>query len=56
MQVSLAVMKEYIGNLQLGWTPFFIANLLVFITAIIAVGGQSYKLTKVAPADALRME
>ena len=56
MQVSLAIMKEYIGNLHLGWTPFFIANLLVFITAIIAVGGQSYKLTKVAPADALRME
>ncbi len=56
MQVLLVMVEEYIGPLALGWTPFFIANLLVFITAIIAIGGQSYKLTKVAPADALRME
>ena len=56
MQVLLPMVKEYIGNLTLGIIPFLLANLLVFLTAIIAIGSQSYNLTKVAPADALRME
>ena len=56
MQMALLASKEHIGDLQLGVTPYLIANLLVFITACIAISGQSYKLAKVTPADALRME
>lgn len=56
MQILLPMAKEYIGDLSLGILPYLLANLLVFVTAIIAIGSQSYKLTKVAPADALRME
>ena len=48
--------EEYIGTVELGITPYVVGNLLVFLTAIIAVGGQSYQLTKIAPADALRNE
>jgi len=48
--------EAYIGVVELGITPYIVGNLLVFITAIIAVGGQSYQLTKIAPADALRSE
>ena len=55
-QMLLLALKENIGELQLGITPFLVANLLVFITAVIAVSGQSYKLSKVTPADALRVE
>ncbi len=56
LQAVLYTVKEYMGDFSLGLMPFVLANLLVFATAIIAIGGQSYKLTKVAPADALRME
>jgi len=56
LQAVLLYFKDYLGDFSLGINPFIIGNLLVFLTAIIAIGGQSYKLTKVAPADALRME
>ena len=48
--------EEQIGTVELGIAPYVIGNLLVFLTAVIAVGGQSYQLTKIAPADALRNE
>ncbi len=48
--------EAYVGVVELGIMPYIVGNTLVFITAIIAIGGQSYLLTKVAPADALRNE
>jgi len=48
--------EEYIGVVELGIMPYIVGNILVFLTAIIAVGGQSYQLTKIAPAEALSNE
>lgn len=48
--------EQYVGVVELGITPYIVGNLLVFVTAVIAVGGQSYQLTKITPADALRNE
>ncbi|MEM8523125.1 MAG: ABC transporter permease [Bacteroidota bacterium] len=56
MRTLLLSSKEHLGDLQLGITPYLLANVLVFATACIAVSGQSYKLTKVDPADALKEE
>jgi len=56
MTAILAQTKEYIGELNLGITPFILGNLLVFTMAIIAIGSQTYKLSKITPADALRIE
>ncbi|MEL6718107.1 MAG: ABC transporter permease [Bacteroidota bacterium] len=56
IQTLLLSAKEHLGDLHLGIVPYLLANLLVFITACIAVSGQSYKLTKVDPAIALKEE
>ncbi|MEM1119228.1 MAG: ABC transporter permease [Bacteroidota bacterium] len=55
-QYVFAMMEPYIGVVELGIAPFVVGNLLVFLTAIIAIGGQSYQLVKITPADALRWE
>ncbi|MEM9887571.1 MAG: ABC transporter permease [Bacteroidota bacterium] len=56
MQTLLTTSREHIGNLQLGVLPYLLANLLVLVTACIAISGQSYKLTKANPANALKEE
>lgn len=55
-QLVFKDVEQYIGVVELGLTPYVVGNLLVFITAGIAVGGQSYQLIKITPADALRNE
>lgn len=55
-QFGFKAVEEYIGIVELGIAPYVVGNLLVFLTAIIAVGAQSYQLIKIAPADALRNE
>ncbi len=55
-QLVFKDVEAYIGVVELGISPYIVGNLLVFLTAIIAIGAQSYQLTKIAPADALRNE
>ena len=55
-QFGFKAVEAYIGTVELGIIPYVVGNGLVFLTAIIAVGAQSYQLTKIAPADALRNE
>jgi len=52
--VLLQNFEKYIGNSAPGIGPFLLANLLVFLTAAIAVGRQSWKVTKVNPSEMLR--
>jgi ABC-type antimicrobial peptide transport system permease subunit len=52
--VLLQNFEKYIGNSAPGIGPFLLANLLVLLTAAIAVGRQSWKVTKVNPAEMLR--
>ena len=56
IQLVLKQMEEFTGEMQLGVAPYLIANLLVFLTAAIAVGGQSWKLARTAPVERLRSE
>jgi len=55
-QAVFKSMEAYIGTVALGIMPYIVGNVFVFLTAIIAVAGQAYQLTKIAPADALRNE
>lgn len=48
--------EEFTGKLDLGITPYLLANLLVFLTAATAVGWQSYQLAAASPVEALRSE
>ena len=52
--VLLQNFEKYIGNSAPGLGPFLLANLLVFLTAAIAVGRQSWNVTKVSPAEMLK--
>lgn len=56
IRLLIQAAEEFTGTLQLGITPYLVANLLVFLTAGIAVGGQSWKLVRMAPVEALRSE
>ncbi|MCC6461470.1 MAG: ABC transporter permease [Saprospiraceae bacterium] len=56
IQVLIASAAEFTGDLRLGVMPYLLANLLVFLTAAIAVGGQSWKLVRLAPVRALQEE
>ena len=56
IQLLIQSAEEFTGSLTLGITPYVIANLLVFLTAGIAVAGQSLKLVRMAPVEALRSE
>ena len=55
-QLIIASFEEYVGNMNLGVWPYLLANFLVFLMAAIAIGGQSYKLARVAPGENLRNE
>lgn len=49
-------LEDYTGTLNLGAWPYLLAYLLVFLSAGIAVGGQTYRLARMSPADSLRTE
>ncbi len=55
-QYSFKTMEEYIGVVDIGFAPYLAGNLLVFVTALIAIGGQSYQLARIAPSEAIRNE
>ena len=56
MQLLLARAREFTGAMELGVVPYLVANFLVFLTAGIAISGQSYKLANISPAETLRNE
>lgn len=56
IQLLLTEAKEFTGTMELGIAPYLFANLLVFLTAGIAISGQSYKLARISPAETLRNE
>lgn len=55
-QLLIRQAQEFTGDLQLGIAPYLLANLLVFMAAALAVGGQSWRLARTAPVEALRNE
>jgi putative ABC transport system permease protein len=56
IQLLLESVKEFTGSMELGFVPYVFANFLVFLTAGIAIAGQSYKLAGISPAETLRNE
>lgn len=52
----LSMAEEFTGEVRHGVFPYLLANGLVFAAATLAVGWQSYRLAKAAPADSLRVE
>ena len=54
VRVLLQEAERYVGNYAPGLGPFLLANLLVFLTAAIAIGRQSWNVTKVNPSEMLR--
>ncbi|MCG3120603.1 MAG: hypothetical protein ALAOOOJD_03371 [bacterium] len=46
--------ERFVGSYAPGPGPFLLANLLVLLTAAIAIGRQSWNVTKVNPAEMLR--
>ncbi|MCI0692153.1 ABC transporter permease [candidate division KSB1 bacterium] len=54
VRLLLQEAERYVGNYAPGLGPFFLANLIVFLTAAIAVGRQSWNVTKVNPAEMLK--
>ncbi len=56
MQTLLYTSREHLGDIQFGIMPYLLANLLVFLTACIAVSRQSYMLATVDPANSLKEE
>lgn len=55
-QLLIRQAQEFTGDLQLGVAPYLLANLLVFLAAALAVGGQTWRLARTAPVEALRNE
>jgi predicted lysophospholipase L1 biosynthesis ABC-type transport system permease subunit len=52
--VLLQNVEQFIGNYQPGMGPFLLANLLVLLTAMAAVGRQSWNMTKVNLSEVLK--
>jgi putative ABC transport system permease protein len=54
IRLALQTMKDFTGSFQPGTLSFLAANILVFLTAAIAVGIQSWKMAHVQLAETLR--
>jgi putative ABC transport system permease protein len=54
VRVLLQEAERFVGNYAPGLGPFFLANLIVLLTAAIAVGRQSWNVTKVNQAEMLK--
>jgi ABC-type antimicrobial peptide transport system permease subunit len=53
-RLLLQEVERFVGSYMPGLGPFLLANLLVFLTAAVAIGKQSWNVTKVNPAEMLR--
>jgi ABC-type antimicrobial peptide transport system permease subunit len=56
MQLLFKSLEQYLGDYRPGLHFFLLANVLVFITAMFAIGQQSWKLARVALASSLKHE
>ncbi len=54
VRLLLQEAERFVGNYAPGLGPFLLANLLVLLTAAIAIGRQSWNVTKVNPSEMLR--
>ena len=54
IQLTLQNTKEFTGSFQPGTLPFLVANIVVFSTAAVAIGIQSWKMAHVQLAETLR--
>jgi putative ABC transport system permease protein len=46
--------EVFVGSYMPGLGPFLLANLVVLLTAALAIGKQSWNVTRVNPAEMLR--
>jgi putative ABC transport system permease protein len=53
-RLLLQEVERFVGSYMPGLGPFLLANLLVFLTAAIAIGKQSWNVTRVNPAEMLK--
>jgi len=56
IRLVLQQTQEFTGSFQPGLLPFLTANVIVFLTAALAVGIQSWKVANVQLAEVLRWE
>lgn len=56
IRLILQQTQEFTGSFQPGLFPFLAANMIVLITAVLAVGIQSWKVANVRLAEVLRWE
>ena len=56
IRMILQQTQEFTGSFQPGWQPFLTANVIVLLTATLAVGIQSWKVANVQLAEVLRWE
>ncbi len=54
IRVLLQNLEQFVGNYLPGVGPFLLANLLVFLTAAVAVGRQSWNVAKVNLSEVLK--
>lgn len=54
IKVLLQNLEQFVGNYAPGVAPFLLANVLVLLTAAIAVGRQSWNVTKVNLSEVLK--
>ncbi len=54
IQALLQNVERFTGSFRPGVSPFFLANLLVLLTAAVAVGRQSWNVAKVSLAEVLK--
>lgn len=53
-RLLLQEVERFVGSYMPGFGPFLLANVLVLLTAAIAIGKQSWNVTRVNPATMLR--
>lgn len=54
VRLLLQEAERFVGSYTPGLGPFVLANFVVFLTAAIAIGRQSWNVTRVNPAEMLR--
>lgn len=54
IKVLLQNLEQFVGNYAPGAAPFVLANVLVLLTATIAVGRQSWNVTRVSLSEVLK--
>jgi ABC-type antimicrobial peptide transport system permease subunit len=53
-QLVLNQLDQFVGTYRPGILPFLLANLLVFVTAALAIGQHSWRLAKVQLGEVLK--